>query len=226
MRRILKNIESKTIIIILLSAFVFIFLMRLNHTDFLTTFRGIYGGISLNLVSSKMGFIFFVILLQYINTDIILYNLRNAPCLLIRYGSKEKLILALVGNVMVCNFWFVALTGVGAVIGAAIIGGLDLTGVNLLIFLEILIRGYISCCIISMVQIILLIRTSEANTFLGLMVFVFILSFLSVVPGVIITICPVALKDIKLLIHIVLCIGIILILIRYLKKVFSAKEIY
>ena len=223
MSKILKNLKVKMFFILCIFTILFSSLLRIYHTDLLTVFRGIYGGIALNAIFAKMGFVLFIILLQYINAEVIIYYLNNASYLSIRYGSKERLMRVLFKKILVLNFIFVCLSGVGAIFSAAL-NGLSLSEMSAA-FLEVLLRGYLTCLIISIIQIFSLIKTTETNTFLVMMGLSIALIFLSQIQLSFFTILPIPLDGLELLFNIAICILIIIFGAVYVKETFSKKEI-
>src|SRR5660397_106824 len=110
MRVIIKNEKVK--IILTFCAFTVLVgaLLKMNGMDFAMTLRRIYGGALLNAITMKMGFILFVILLQYFNADTILYHIRNSDYLSIRYGTKNRTFSVLVRIIITANLSFVFLS--------------------------------------------------------------------------------------------------------------------
>ena len=223
MSKILKNLKVKMFFILCIFTILFSSLLRIYHTDLLTIFRGIYGGIALNSLFAKMGFVLFIILLQYTNAEVIIYYLNNASYLSIRYGSKERLIRVLFKKILVLNFIFVCLSGVGAIFSAAL-NGLSLSEMSTA-FLDVLLRGYLMCLIISIIQIFSLIKTTETNTFLVMMGLSIALIFLSQIKQPLFTILPIPLNGVELLFNIACCIIVIVFGAKYIIATFSKKEL-
>lgn len=225
MSKILKNLKARLFFILCMLTITFSSLLHINHNDLLKTFRGIYGGISLNSLPAKMGFIFFVILLQFTNADTIIYYLNNASHLSIRYGCKEKMMRIFFRKIMTLNFIFVSLSGV-AVIISAVLNGLNLYDMNYIEILEILLRGYLTCLTISTVQILLMIIINEAKTFMILLILSIALIFLSQINKSFFTILPVYLNGIELLLNISICIFLIIFCAIYTKATFYKQDLY
>lgn len=226
MNKIVKNIKIKMFLTLTIFTIMIGSLYLINHQEnILVVFRGLYGGTPLNTISEKMGFVLFAVLLQFTNADAILYCLNNADYLSIRFDSKVKVVRFLYKKILILNFMFVCLSGISTLF-VAYLCGLDFIEINYIVFIDILLRELLACLIISVLQIYFLVITTEANTFIILIIITVVLAFLSQYNLSFSTILPEPFGGADLFFNILVSIALIILFSAYTKTAFIKKELY
>lgn len=168
-KAIIKNLRYKYILIYCSMVLVITFLVEVENIDIFDAVRLFLGGFSNNRFILIMAFIACLVFIQYINVDIILLFLKNNTYFVFRYKSRTTLIYQLFKNILLQDIVFLGLL-ILAFGTSTFICDISFIQYNNLEILEFCLRGgitYIGC---SIIQIALMIKFDETNTFLILFV--------------------------------------------------------
>jgi len=119
---------------------------------------------------------------------------------------------------------FVCLSGISALF-VSYLSNSSFVGIDFIEIIEIILRGFLTCLIISNLQIYFLIITTEANTFFLLIILTIVLSFSSH-NIYIFSILPKPLRGIDLFLNLLVCIALLVLFSIYTKTAFIKKELY
>lgn len=164
MKQMLKNQRRKAVLVLAVSFCAVFSLLGIAGTDFEELLLILYGSEKAYVPVLQMGFLLFVILLQYFNADIVLYHIRNRSYLDTRYGSENKTFWALMRAVAFSNFAFIIFSTVGAVVGFVFRGN-GISGINISNVGLLMVRGMGFFYLMSVLQIGFLHNMDEAKTF-------------------------------------------------------------
>ena len=186
-RAVIKNARYKYGLIFCSLIVTFCVLIKIEGFDELGAARVILGGYPLGRTILILTFVINVSLIQYLNADQMVLMLKKNELLLIRYGKPKKLLCRLLKSILYQNIIYAFL-----ILAASAISGI--------------LCGLPS---FSLVQVILIIRLNEVNTFMAMLVFSVLCAFLSRIDIGIFTLFPMQLSGIRLGLNVILCIGYI-----------------
>lgn len=167
MIEVFKSIRPVSLIILLASILIsYVFLKTSGMSDLTTMYQTMFGGKPLNSPILKGLFVMLMSLLQYVCIDYIGFYIDNSDTLSIRYGSKNNWLKAL-------------LKGASALIAAFLIlfystwllldiawGNSEIAQSININTVGVLVRIYLFCTIVVLVEIYLLLKLSKTSTFM------------------------------------------------------------
>lgn len=224
MKLIWRHIRVKLTFALFGFVILFIAAMNINNTDFFTTLIGIYGGIPLITTFNKSGFIFLCLILNYINIDNYLYFLKDNSILLIRYDNKSKLLFTCFRNIMLIQLVFIV-SSITLGLLCYFFSGHFLSDIDFLPIILFLFKSWILCLILSQIQMFLLIKRSQSQTFIILAFLSYILTIFSQQRTNYLTILPIITTSKDNCIHIIFCLLVSVVLLFFTKVIFIKKEI-
>jgi hypothetical protein len=185
--------------------------------------RSTIGGMYLYTIAEKTGFVVNVILLQYLNVDAIIYYLNNSAYLESRYTHKRFIFFEILLRVVVTNLVFVILlivAGIGVFLVQAQIPHLA----NVLELIELSLRGFLLFGTFVLVQFILLMKTSQTNTFAFLTVISIAICIFSPVINPSFSMFPFILSGTDLAINLFVSSSVFIIGVIIAYRIFIKKE--
>lgn len=169
----------------------------------------------------------FVFLLQSINLENIKYMIDNEAYIMVRYGSRKNSFNKLLRIILLSNLIAVLLILV-AHLFLMLISGDTLTYTNATQVARIVLRGYLTCLIISSIQLILLLKYKETVVFYRMIVLTIVLIIITRLDFIVfryISILPSEISGLPLIINIVFCLGLFIFCILLAKKEYITREI-
>lgn len=219
-RAVIKNARYKYGLILCCLVVAFSFLIRVEGFGALEAVRVFLGGYPLGRTILILTFVMCISLIQYVNADYIVFFLNNVY-LQVRYGKQTKLLYRLLKNILCLNAIFMGLVFMALAI-SIIICRLPFSQISCQEMLELGVRGFMMCIFYSLMQVILMVKQSEVNTFMMMLVISVFCAFLSRVSIGIFTILPVQMKGIQVQLNFAVCliyiIGEILFCFRLYQK--------
>lgn len=227
MQLIFKNLKLKYLLLIFVFTILFVALNRLAGLEPVTALRAVFGGYPSKSTLIMTIFILFVFLLQSINLENIKYTIDNEAYLLVRYGSKTAIFKKLLKVILLSNLIFVVLILIASLF-SMFISGSDLTYENTFQVIEIILRGYLTCLIISSIQLILLLKYQETVVFSRMIVLAFVLIMITRLDFILIgciSILPMEISGLPLAFNIIFSVGILIFCVFLAKKEYITREI-
>lgn len=222
-KAIIKNGRFKYGITLCSLIVTFLTLIKIEGLDVLDAVRVLFGGCPLRRMTLILAFVMNIALLQYLNLDSIMCFLRKNTCLLIRYEKRKILIYKLLKYIFLINIVFIGLIAIAFGI-SAVVCGLDISKIDGFQVLELSFRGYIMCICCSLIQVISMIKTDEANTFMAMIAISVSGVFLSRIKIGIFTIFPSRMIKNELYINLLICSLYIIAEIYFCITMFQKKE--
>ncbi|MDE7424629.1 MAG: hypothetical protein K2N51_13235 [Lachnospiraceae bacterium] len=222
-KAIIKNGRFKYGITLCSLIVTFLMLIKIEGVDALDAVRVLFGGYPLRRMILILAFVMSIALLQYLNLDSIMCFLRKNTCFLIRYKKRKTLIYKLLKYIFLINIVFIGLIVIAFGI-SAVVCGLDIFGIDVFQALELGFRGYIMCICCSLIQVISMIKTDEANTFMTMIAISVLGVFLSRIKIGIFTIFPSKMIINEMYINLLICSLYIIAEIYFCIMMFQKKE--
>lgn len=178
LKAMVRNAKYKYAVVLCTVIVTLFMLIKIEGFTALEAVRIFFGGAPLGRIVLLLAFVMCIALIQYINVDTIMCLLKNNTYFLVRY-EKRKLLL----NRLYTNIFFLNAIFIGVIIfayGISVIT-LDLT-FSWMECLEILLlsfRGFLMCIGCSLVQVILMVKHNETDTFMIMTVFSVLCAFIS-----------------------------------------------
>lgn len=207
-RAVIKSARYKYGLIFCSLIVTFCVLIKIEGFDELGAARVILGGYPLGRTILILTFVINISLIQYLNADQIVLMLKKNELLLIRYGKPEKLLCRLLKSILYQNIIYAFLILSASAI-SGILCGLPSFPVRIREVVELGSRGLLICAFFSLVQVILIIRLNEVNTFMAMLVFSVLCAFFSRIDIGIFTLFPMQPSGIRLGLNVILCMGYI-----------------
>lgn len=225
---IIKNTRYKYILAAAAFLIVFLTLIKMEGMEGTDTVRVIFGGILLDRPIKQFAFIVNISLVQFINADAALLLIKRNSYFIFRYKKRSFLFVGLLVDIVISDFIFVVLAFASFIFVTWILQG-TLAEFPYGMLMGICGRGWLTCILVSTLQVISLIKLDEMYSFLvmtGLSVLGFFMSYLKL--GVF-SPYPVELVGWKQLENILICIiyiagTMIIAYVLYQKKDVSAND--
>jgi hypothetical protein len=201
MTKVIDNAKCKFLFVFIILSMSLYVLTVTNQFDFVSALRMFYGGFPLYRTQNKVVFVIFCILVQYINSDIIIYYLKNVIYLRNRYRKINLVIYSIIGKVGVLNVIFVGTALVSSIAGSII--SCEAPAVDNWTEMAVITgRGLLMVIFFSLVQILLLLRTTQTNAFIWLTLIALTFSFLSETLIARFTLMPLQLQGMNLFMNV------------------------
>ncbi len=225
MIQVFKNMRVYFIVVLAGIIISYAYLRIMDFSDLATMFQTIFGGRPLDTLMLKGLFFMTLSLLQYVNTDYIIFYIDNSDSLSVRYGSRNNWLKALLkGSLMVTSgfvlfiyfIWFLLdiVFNSAKVIQTISIDTLEMIG-----------RIYLFCVIIVLIQICLLMKTMKSNTYMIMSGILIVLAMTSHYHGFIFSILPQFSNPSTTSLNIIANIVIVLLLIVVIWMLNNKKEL-
>lgn len=224
LKQVIKNIRFKYAAVFLVLTVAIVTLIKIEYFTSLDVLRVIFAGFPLGRPMTMMAFILYVALIQFANIDVLLYYLKNDTYLIIRYERRERIFYRLLKIVFMINVFFIIIFFLATLI-SLLICGWSLNLIDLFEVLEIALRGFMTGIIFTVIQLLLLVRLEENNTFLFIMGAAVLFAFVSRLNLWVFTIFPVRLSGIETVINIILCWFYIIGGVLLFRKQYWQKEV-
>lgn len=179
---IIKNTRYKYILAAVAFLIVFLTLMKMEGMKGTDTVRVIFGGILLDRPIKQFAFIVNMSLVQFINVDTVLLLIKRNEYFIFRYKKRSSLFVGLLMDIIISDFVFVMLA-FASFVGVTLMLQGTLVELPYGILIGICGRGWFTCILISVLQIISLIKLDEMYSFLvmiGLSVLGLSMSYLNI----------------------------------------------
>lgn len=166
MKQVFMNMRAYFIVVLTGMIISYAYLRMMDVGNLATMYQTIFGGRPLNNTMLKGLFIMTLFLLQYVNSDYIIFYIDNSDSLSVRYGSRNNWLKALLKGFFMITAGFVLFMYfvwllLDIVSNSA--QGIQTIGIDTLGMIG---RIYLFCTIIVLVQICLLMKTTKSNTYL------------------------------------------------------------
>ena len=178
---IIKNTRYKYILAVVAFLIVFLTLIKMEGMKGTDTVRVIFGGILLDRPIKQFAFIVNMSLVQFINADTVLLLIKRNEYFMFRCKKRSSLLVGLLIDIIISDFIFVILAFASFVVVTRMLQG-TLSELPYGMLMGIFGRGWLTCILISVLQIISLIKLDEMYSFLvmlGLSVLGFFMSYLN-----------------------------------------------
>lgn len=213
--QVYKSIVPFIVIICLMTAF-----LRIADTNVLFSLLVMYGCKSVSRLTLKIGFLVFVILVQYFNADLILYYIKNTDYFYIRYGSKNKTLRILLLRIFISDVIVILISLLSASLSILINGKISLESIYFSDIIITAFRGLGNCFFFSIIQIALLLSFEETKCFVIVTIGALGLTFFNPFD--------LSLKSTLVIVELLLWIGFYLVIcslmILELKKIFMREQ--
>ncbi len=225
---IIKNTRYKYILAVVAFLIVFLTLIKMEGMKGTDIVRVIFGGILLDRPIKQFAFIVNMSLVQFINADAVLLLIKRNEYFIFRCKKRSSLFVGLLIDIIISDFIFVMLVFASFVFITLMLQG-TLSELPYGMLMGICGRGWLTCILISVLQIISLIKLDEMYSFLvmiGLSILGLFMSYLNLGAF---SPFPVELMGWKGLENILICIiyivgTMIIAYVLYKKKDVSAND--
>jgi hypothetical protein len=196
----------------------------MSKTTFVDLMLTFWGGVKLNNIIKKALFLITSLMLQFVNSDLLLFFLRNEEYLTLRYGSRIELFKKMMTKTHVVCAIFTVVTICGGFLGWWLTLSQSVM-VNVGELIIYAIKIYFTSLIFAEIQILTLIFFSDVIAFMIVELFALALMALNLFNETFLTPLPARFIGIYNLIHLGFCLSSMITLKSVLFKIIQHKEI-
>lgn len=166
MKQVFMNMRAYFIVVLAGMIISYVYLRIMDVGNLATMYQTIFGGKPLNNTMLKGLFMMTLFLLQFVNSDYIIFFNDNSDSLSVRYGSRNNWLKALLkGSFIITLIFVLFMYFVWLLLDTVFNSPQDIQTIGI-DTLGMIGRIYLFCTIIVLVQIFLLMKTTKSNTYL------------------------------------------------------------
>ncbi|KHL91326.1 hypothetical protein QW71_35265 [Paenibacillus sp. IHB B 3415] len=221
-----KVIRPSLFVIIPICTLVsYCYLKSTGTSDLKTMYQTIFGGIPLKDPLLKGLFIMILSLLQYTLIDYIEYYIDSSEYFFIRYKNKSKWLEALLKGAFIITATFVIMFYLLGLIFDFIYNNFSFIQTVNIITVGVVLRVFLFCMIIVLLQIFLLLKYTKTTTFMILGGISILLAITSYYRGTLFYILPRSSSPLNVLFDVLKSIVLSIVLITLIQRINHKREL-